>query len=243
MTMVCPRCQVAYQGGQVCPSCGTYLVPYQPLPQPPIQQPMYEYSPEPACEAAEAPVASASPSKGRTTVAIAVLSVLVALLTALCSVLLLRPAPEPEVVEKVVETPVTKSHPTATEQAAADSGWMLCARLYGASSTIANDMLGTATEPPDYDDIEQEAIILGDLKTKEQVNDLVESLAEEYPTVVEAWQQLYAKYNIAGDFNSVPESERNAYIENTVAEEKVALEGYKQACADAGFSTTSWNIV
>lgn len=168
---------------------------------------------------------------------------LVALLTALCVVLLMRPAPDPEVVEKVIEAPAAKAHPTATEQAAADSGWMLCARLYGTSSTIANDMLGTATEPPDYDDIEQEVIVLGDRRTKEQVNDLVESLADEYPTVVEAWQQLYAKYSIAGDFSSVPESERNAYIENTVAEEKVALEGYKQACADAGFSTTSWNIV
>ena len=241
MTMVCPRCQAAYQGGQVCPSCGTYLVPYQPLPQPPVQQPMYEYSPELAYETAEAPVAAASPSKGKT-VAIAVLSVLVALLTALCVVLLLRPAPEPEVVENVVEAPVTKAHPTSTEQAAADSGWMLCARLYDASSTIANDMLGTAIEPPDYDDIEQEAIVLGDRRTKEQVNNLVESLADEYPTVVEAWQQLYAKYSIAGDLSSVPESERNAYIENAVAEEKVALEGYKQACADAGFSTTSWNI-
>lgn len=240
MTMVCPRCQVAYQDGQVCPMCGTYLVPYQP--QPPVQQQAYEYAPESAYEAAGAPVAPAPPSKGKT-VAIAVLSVLVALLTASCAFLLLRPAPDPEVVEKVIDAPVAKAHPTATEQAAADSGWMLCARLYGTSSTIANDMLGTATEPPDYDDIEQEVIVLGDRRTKEQVNDLVESLADEYPTVVEAWQQLYAKYSIAGDFSSVPESERIAYIENAVAEEKVALEGYKQACADAGFSTTSWNIV
>lgn len=240
MTMACPRCQVTFQDGQICPHCGGYLVPYQP--QSPVQLQAYEYAPEPVYEVAEAPVAPAPPSKGRT-LAIAVLLVLVALLTVLCAVLLLRPAPEPEVVEKVIEAPAAKAHPTATEQAAADSGWMLCARLYGTSSTIANDMLGTATEPPDYDDIEQEVIVLGDRRTKEQVNDLVESLADEYPTVVEAWQQLYAKYSIAGDFSSVPESERNAYIENTVAEEKVALEGYKQACADAGFSTTSWNIV
>lgn len=64
MTMLCPRCQVAYQDGQVCPSCGGYLVPYQPQMQPPAPQPAYDYAPEPSHEAAEAPVAPVSSSKG-----------------------------------------------------------------------------------------------------------------------------------------------------------------------------------
>lgn len=240
MTMVCPRCQAAYQGGQICPSCGGYLVPYQP--QPPVQQPAYDYAPEPPYEVAEAPVAGASSSRGKT-VAIVALSVLVAALAALCVFLLMRPAPEPMTVEKFVESPVAETHPTATEQATVETGWMLCARLYTASSTIANDMLGTSTEPLDYEAIEETTIVLGDRKIREQVNGLIESLSDKYPDVVSAWERLYAKYNLAGDLQSVPESERNTYIENAVIEEKNALEAYKQACVDAGFDTNSWNIV
>lgn len=241
MTMICPKCQIAFQDGQICPNCRGYLMPYQPQPQSVVPRP--QYAPASVYEAPETSTSHVAPSSKGKTVAIVVLSVLVAALTAMCVFLLLQPAPEPEVVEKVVETTVAKEHPTATEQAAADSGWMLCARLHNASSTVANNMLGTTTEPLDYDDIEQEAAILNDRRTRGQINDLVESLADEYPTVVEAWQQLYARYNIAGDFSSIPEAERNAYVENAVAEEKVALEGYKQACADAGFNTTSWNVV
>lgn len=232
MTMVCPRCQVAYQGGQVCPSCGTYLVPYQPLPQPPIQQPMYEYSPEPACEAAEAPVASASPSKGRTTVAIAVLSVLVALLTALCGVLLLRPAPEPEVVEKVVEVPLESSSANPSEQAAVDSGWEYLHGLFDVFVDMHQLEEGTAEWEALYENL-MTAIEPNEVQA---FSSPIVAMSDEYPELVFAWEKALAARMTVDQLNNQAGVEGlSAYIHG--------LSSYMVAANKCGFDTSDWEWV
>lgn len=231
MTMVCPRCQAAYQGGQVCPSCGTYLVPYQPLPQPPVQQPMYEYSPELAYETAEAPVAAASPSKGKT-VAIAVLSVLVALLTALCVVLLLRPAPEPEVVEKIVEVPAEPSSENRSEQAAVDDGWEYLHGLFD----LFVDMRQLEEGTTEWEALYEKFMAAIEPNEVQAFSSSIAAMSDEYPELVSAWEEALASRMTVDQLNNRARVEGlSAYIHG--------LSSYMVAANNCGFDTSDWEWV
>lgn len=248
MTMACPRCQVAFQDGQICPHCGGYLVPYQPQMQPPAPQQAYEYAPEPSYEAAEAPVVAASTSKGKT-VAIAALSVLVAALTASCVFLLLQPTPEPEVVEKVVETEA--EHPTATEQSVVDNAWEYTVRVGKVMKSLGS------TDQPLADVMEKmgsgrwseafaqsaaegmsqlgELVAMSDEGYKEAIDAPMQSLDSRYPALALAWNGLVKadiKYSTSSDTPTVSQEELGRYAS--------LQEDFRQAAADAGFDTSGW---
>lgn len=247
MTMICPKCQIVFQDGQICPNCRGYLMPYQPQPQPVVPQP--QYAPAPVYEAPETSTSHIAPSSKGKTVAIAVLAVLLAALTAFCVFLLLQPAPEPETVEKVIETETEQ--PTATEQSVADNAWEYTVRVGEVMKSLGS------TDQPLADVMEKmgsgrwseafaqsaaagmsqlgELVAMSDEGYKEAIDAPMQSLGSRYPALALAWNGLVKadiKYSTSSDTPTVSQEELDRYAS--------LQEDFRQAAADAGFDTSGW---